>query len=226
MNSTRTPIPRCRSRRGSPRTRSSFRRRSRRSRKSTRPASTTSASGPRSGRAWRGATSSAPARGMAAALFALNQVFGDCYEVERRGGRRPEGVRGEMAEGSVHLRRADPPRGCRKEVVRRHTTRRGHGAVLPDAPPAGGLAGEEPGAAQPRPLRQGSLRRQRHGDGDHQRRAHPRVGQEPAAARPDGRHAEVRQRSGRLAARAVARPACGPTSARKSSRRWSGRSRN
>ena len=109
------------------------------------------------------------------------------------------------------------------------TTRRDGRAtsrVLPTAAARGQERRGSAGAAQPRPLRQGSLRRQRHGDGDHQRRAEPRLGQEPAAARPDGRHAQVRQRPGRLAARPVARPAAAQPRARRNSRRWSGRSRS
>ena len=76
--------------------------------------------------------------GMAAALLALNQVFGDCYDVERRGGRGPEGVRGEVAQGPVHLRHPDAPRRCRQEVVRRHAARASAiAALLPDAAAAG-----------------------------------------------------------------------------------------
>ncbi len=48
--------------------------------------------------------------GMAAALLALNQVFGDCYRSQRRRGRGPQGVRGKVAQGPVRLRRANPPR--------------------------------------------------------------------------------------------------------------------
>ena len=48
--------------------------------------------------------------GMAAALLALNQVFGDCYEVEADEVDDPQGVRGALAQGPVHLRRPDPPR--------------------------------------------------------------------------------------------------------------------
>ena len=48
--------------------------------------------------------------GMAAALLALNQVFGDCYEVDAEEVEDPEGVRGKVAQGPVRLRRSNPPR--------------------------------------------------------------------------------------------------------------------
>ncbi len=171
------------------------------------PRSATSATTPRSRQGLSRRDFLRTGSGMAAALLALNQVFGDCYDVERRRGRRPEGVRGEVAQGPVHLRRPDAPRRRQPQVVRRHAGGPGHAARSSSMLRPAAKRRGEPRAAQPRPLRQGNLRRQRHGDGDHQRRAEPRVGQEPAAARPDGRHAQVRQRPGRLAARAVARPA-------------------
>ena len=47
---------------------------------------------------------------MAAALLALNQVFGDCYEVDAAEVEDQQGLRGKVAQGPVHLRRPDPPR--------------------------------------------------------------------------------------------------------------------
>ena len=60
--------------------------------------------------------------GMAAALLALNEVFGRLLRRQRRRGRGPEGLRGEVAQGPVHLRRADAPR--RRQPASGTTTRR------------------------------------------------------------------------------------------------------
>ena len=61
--------------------------------------------------------------GMAAALVALNQVHGDCYEVAADEVDDPKAFRGALAQGSVHPGRADAPRRCREQVVRRHSGR-------------------------------------------------------------------------------------------------------
>ena len=61
--------------------------------------------------------------GMAAAFVAMNQVFGPCYEVEADEPTNPEKVRETLAQGPVHLRRADAPRRCQRQVVRRHAAR-------------------------------------------------------------------------------------------------------
>ena len=163
--------------------------------------------------------------GMAAALLALNQVFGDCYEVDADEVERPQGVRGEMAEGPVHLRRADPPRRRQPQVVRRHADGRATKSFFQLLRPEAKTRGGSAGAAQPRPLRQGGLRRQRHGHGDHQRRAEPRLGQEPAAARPDGRHARSSSTTWPARGASSRTACCAPTSAPGNSTRWSGRSR-
>ena len=163
--------------------------------------------------------------GMAAALLALNQVFGHCYERRRRRGRGPEGLRGEVAQGSVHFRRSDAPCRCQPQMVRRHADGQAHQASSSMLRPFAGSS-TRASSAQPRPLRQGALRRQRHGDGDHQRRAEPRLGQESAAARSDGRHAQVTSTTWPVRSACCRTACCGPISARKNSTRWNARSRN
>ena len=144
----------------------------------------------------------------------------------RRGGRGPQGVRGEMAQGPVRLRRADPPRRRQPQVVRRHArpaaaSRAFFRMLRPEAK----SDGARDGAAEPGPLRQGGLRRQRHGHGGHQRRPQPRLGQEPAA-RPTRWSPPASSSTTWPARGACSRTACcGPTSASPSSRRWSARSR-
>ena len=126
----------------------------------------------------------------------------------RRRGRRPEGLRGEVAQGPVHLRRADAPRRRQPQVVRRHAGR-------PGAPSASSACcGRSPADLEKslELLNRAHYVKEVFGDSDTVMAVisgvpTPRLGQEPAAARPDGRDAQVRQRPGRLAARAVARPA-------------------
>ena len=127
---------------------------------------------------------------------------------ERRGDRGPEGVRGEVAQGPVHLRHPDPPRRCRQEVVRRHAAR-----ARPRCD-SSRCCGRSPAVAEKslELLNRAHYVKEVFGDSDTVMAVisgvpSARVGQEPAAARPDGRDAEVRQRPGRLAARPLARPA-------------------
>ena len=83
---------------------------------------------------------------MAAALLALNQVFGDCYEVDAEEVDGPPGVRGKVAQGPVRLRRPDPPRRRQQQVVRRNADRSRHQKLLPHASPGGQEHGASRGA--------------------------------------------------------------------------------
>ena len=81
------PRPLRRSRRGSPPTKSSFRRRRSPEQKRIRGPADRISERTASGRACRAATSCAAAAAWPRRSVALNQVFGDCYEVDRRRGR-------------------------------------------------------------------------------------------------------------------------------------------
>ena len=87
--STPRPKPRCRSRAGSPPTKNSSRRRRRRSRKKyeARLQAISDEAAKEQGMQPR-AASCAPAAAWRRRWSALNQVFGNCYDVQRRRGRR------------------------------------------------------------------------------------------------------------------------------------------
>ena len=144
-----------RSPRESPPTRSSCRLRSRPSKSNTKTGWRRSASGRPSARDARAATFSAAAAawprpsGPQPGLRRL--LRGRC-----RGGRRPQGFRGALAQGSVHLGRADPPRRRQQQMVRRHPDRPRNQVVLLDAQARGQVDGPGRRASEPGPLRQGS----------------------------------------------------------------------
>ena len=103
--------------------------------------------------------------GMAAAFVALNQVFGPCYDVEADEATDPEKVREKWPKDQfifdVQTHHVDVSR----QVVRRHAARAAGSRTSSACCGRRPSHRQEPRAAQPRSLRQGGLRRQRHGHG-------------------------------------------------------------
>jgi hypothetical protein len=131
--------------------------------------------------------------GMAAALFALNEVFGPCYDVSAAEVQDQDAFRERWPKDQfifdVQTHHVDVARQWYENTPQGQLTTTFFRLLRPQA----GTLRQSLDLAQPGPLRQGSLRRQRHGDGDHQRRADARMEQQSTAARPDGRHARLRQ---------------------------------
>ena len=170
--STPRPRPRRRSRRASPPTRSSFLRRRRPSRSSTRRGWSISATKAAQGQGLSRRAFLRTGSGMAAALLrAQPGVRRLLRGVGRRGRAIPRRSRrnGPRTSSSSTCKPTTSTSAASGTTTRRTARRRcsffQHAAAVRRS------TDEAPGAAQPGPLRQGSVRRQRHGDGDHQRRA-------------------------------------------------------
>ena len=165
--------------------------------------------------------------GMAAALLALNQVFGDCYDVEAAEVDDPKAFEEKWPKDQFIF----DMQTHHVDVSRKWYDDTPDGKA--DRCASSSCCGRSPAVAEKslEQLNRAHYVKEVFGDSDTVMAVisgvpTPRVGQEPAAARPDGRHAQVRQRPGRLAAGAVARPAAAQPRARRSSTRWSGRSRS
>ena len=135
--------------------------------------------------------SSAPAAAWRPRPLALNQVFGDCYEVSAEEVKDPKAFEEKWPKKQFIFDVPDAPRGCQPEVVRQHRRGQGDPQLLPPAPRR--QVRGEPGAAN-----RAHYVKEVFGDSDTVMAiicgVPAGVGQEPAAARPDGRDAEVRQR--------------------------------
>ena len=150
--------------------------------------------------------------GMASALLALNDIFGDCYDVSAAEAADPKAFEEKWPKEQfifdIQTHHVDISRKWYEETEDGKATAnfirmlRGK-KKIEDAVEA----------FESRPLRQGSLRRQRYGNGGDQRRAVPELGSKPTASRSDGRHSPIRQRPRRNAASALPwllRPNLGP----------------